>query len=255
MNLLQYVRLKILDSIPRRRASSDEKQLFLNAEGNPKLLTPTGAVQSVIVATPDIGTTDNAIARTDGATGAMIQNSDVLIDDSGNITTVNAIRFVLVPTVSHIEGQIHWNDTDKTLEIDTNETDVALQVGQEMYIRAVNDTGAPLADGTPVYISGVQGQRPKVNLADASSAATSRTTIGLATHTIGNNNTGFITTFGLVRGLDTTAWTEGDILYISTTAGQLTNVAPTPPDEIVRIGIVLYSHATQGIIFVQPASW
>ena len=38
--------------------------------------------------------TDNAIARFDGATGKIIQNSSVTIDDSGNIATSGTVRIV-----------------------------------------------------------------------------------------------------------------------------------------------------------------
>ena len=51
--------------------------------------------QSILSASGDVtgpaGATDDAIARYDGATGKLIQNSTVLIDDSGNITATGSL--------------------------------------------------------------------------------------------------------------------------------------------------------------------
>ena len=50
-----------------------------------------------------------------------------------------------------------------------------------------NKTGADIGDGVVVYLSGAQGQRPKVALAKANAEATSQTTIGITTEAIAKN--------------------------------------------------------------------
>lgn len=178
---------------------------------------------------------------------------------SNNFDNINALQFDTTPTHVHSEGSIHWDDDDKTLHVDTEVTGTALQVGQEQWVRCTNKTGAQLNNGEAVYVNGAQGQRPTVALADADTETTSRSSIGLMTQDLADNGTGYVTTFGLVRGLDTTGtpvsetWTAGETLYLSTTAGKLTNVMPTTTRYAVRVGIVLYAHATEGIIFVSVA--
>jgi len=97
-----------------------------------------------------------------------------------------------------------------------------------------------------------------VKLAQANNDANSTTTIGLVTETIAQNQEGFITTFGLVREINTTGslqgetWADGDVLYLSPTiAGQITNIKPTAPQHLVTIGYVEYAHAVHGKIFVK----
>jgi hypothetical protein len=97
-----------------------------------------------------------------------------------------------------------------------------------------------------------------VDLAKADSDLNSAATIGLVTETINVNQEGFVTTNGIVRGINTTGslrgetWADGDVLYLSpTTAGALTNVKPIAPQHLVVLGTLIYAHATQGKILVK----
>jgi hypothetical protein len=124
----------------------------------------------------------------------------------------------------------------------------------------VNKTGADLLEANYqcVKISGAQGQRPKVALAQANNDANSADTIGLVTETIANNQEGFVTDSGIVSKINTTGslqgetWADGDVLYLSgTTAGRLTNVKPQAPIHTVIVGFVVYAHNNQGKIYVK----
>jgi hypothetical protein len=56
-----------------------------------------------------------------------------------------------------------------------------------------------------------------------------------------------------VRDLDTSAFAVGDLLYASpTVAGELTNVKPTAPDNVIPLASCVTSNATTGVIFVRP---
>jgi hypothetical protein len=139
---------------------------------------------------------------------------------------------------------------------------VTLQIGQESVLRVVNKTATNInlleANYQAVRVTGAQGQRLKVDLAQATNDNLSAETIGLVTETINNNQEGFITTSGIVRGINTTGslqgetWADGDILYLSpTTAGNATKVKPTAPNHLVILGYVIHAHITQGSIFVK----
>ena len=165
-------------------------------------------------------------------------------------------------TVPTTAGSVYYNDTDGTLNVILKGGNVTLQVGQEQVVRVVNKTATNIslleANYQAVRITGAQGQRPKVDLAQATTDLLSAETIGLVTETIANNAEGFITTSGLVRGINTTGslqgetWADGDILYLSpTTAGNVTKVKPTAPNHLIVIGYVIYAHATQGTIYVK----
>jgi hypothetical protein len=163
------------------------------------------------------------------------------------------------PTAGAV-GRMRWNDTDGTIDVGLKGGNVNLQLGQEQFIRVVNKTGATLTEANYqcVRISGAQGQRPKVALAQANNDANSGDTIGLVTETIADNLEGFVTTSGIVRDINTTGslqsetWLDGDILYLSgTTAGRVTNIKPSAPIHLVIVGYVIHAHATQGKIFVK----
>jgi hypothetical protein len=188
-----------------------------------------------------------------GSTIAISGNTDVKDND---IININSLKFKLTASHVHDEGSVYWSEIDKTLNIDTEINNVVLQVGQEQYLRAINKTGIQIDNGQIVYISGAQGNRPAVTLADNATGSICCRTIGVATHDILNDRTGYIATFGLVRELNTTGtpygetWSEGEILYVGNTSGSITNILPVSPNFMVKVGYVINAHISEGIIFV-----
>jgi hypothetical protein len=149
-------------------------------------------------------------------------------------------------------GLIRWSDVDRCAEIVT-EGGVTIQLGQEETIYVRNASGVALAEGDAVYVTGATGQRATVAKATANSA-TAQKTIGLITTTggIADNGFGFVTIAGLVRTLNTSAYSEGAELWLSpTVAGGLTATQPSAAAQrIVRVGYVVRSHANHGQILV-----
>ena len=143
-------------------------------------------------------------------------------------------------------GAVSWNPDEGTLDIQ-QPNGVTLQVGQETQIHVVNKSGATIPNGAVVYLTGAQGNRPTVALAEADVLSHSHA-IAVATQALANNAEGYVTLLGLVRELNTAAFTEGAALYLSDTPGGLTATAPT--SRVVRIGFVVRSHATVGSILV-----
>jgi len=187
--------------------------------------------------------------------------SDVNLGEFGLLT--GNLEFDNTPTnLPTNAGSVYYNDTDGTLDLILKGGNVKLQIGQEQVVRVVNKTATNInlleANYQAVRVTGSQGQRLKVDLAQATSDLLSAETIGLVTETINNNQEGFITTSGLVRNINTTGslqgetWVDGDIIYLSpTTAGNLTKVKPVAPNHLVIIGYVIHAHIKQGSIFVK----
>ena len=175
------------------------------------------------------------------------------------------VEFDQTPTGTAGVGVMRWNDTDGTVDLGLKGGNVTLQVGQEQVLRVVNKTGADLLESQYravrirlVSEGGAQGQRLAVVLAQGDNDPDSTTTIGIVTETITNNQEGFITTSGEVRGINTTGslqgetWADGDILYLSpSVAGGITKVKPTAPDHSLQLGYVVYAHINNGKIFVK----
>lgn len=141
---------------------------------------------------------------------------------SGNF---NNIDFTPRPDAEtpYKEGRIYYSDDTKTFNAYLDKSDVTLNIGQEQYVRGVNKSASTILNGMAVYISGTQGNRPKIWPAIGSDDYHTSHLIGIATHDIPNNEEGLVTTFGIIGGLNTSSYEAGDILYLSNiSAGNLT---------------------------------
>lgn len=115
-----------------------------------------------------------------------------------------------------------------------------------------NSTGSTINKGQAVYISGSNGDNALISLADADAEATSSKTLGLVTANITDGSLGTIVTNGLLRGVDTSAATAGDSVWLSGTAGSVVFAAPpAKPAHSVYLGVVVRVHAVNGAILVK----
>ena len=156
--------------------------------------------------------------------------------------------------------RMQWNDDDGTIDVGLN-ADVVLQVGQEMQFYAKNTSGGAIDNGSPVMFTGTIGASGKLTFskAVADGSITSLYMMGVATEDIPNNGFGYITSFGKVRGFNTSGapysetWADGDIIYFSpTVAGGWTNVLPAAPNLDLPVAVVLTAATGgSGSIFVR----
>lgn len=163
---------------------------------------------------------------------------------------MNHIQFYSNPKhPSEVKRAMAWNDDDDTVNL-FHSDGVVQQIGEEIYARATNTSGAVITNGQAVALdpAGPGFQR---HIADGTIPIVY--TIGLATQPIDAGDVGRVTFWGQVRGVDTSGFSVGDILYVSaTTLGALTNVRPTSPDFVIPMGVVVVSDAAVGQIYVRP---
>ena len=201
--------------------------------------------------------TDNAIVRFDATTGKLIQNSAVTIDDAGNEANINAITFDTTPTTPPTaEGTLYWDSADgsQTLSLVMAGGNAVQQIGEEQYYRI--KASSAITEGQVVMFTGTVGASGALTGAPAYglTAATASYVMGIATENIALNGWGYVTSFGLVRQIDTSAFTAGDILYLDpTVAGGLTTSIPSAPNPKVQVCACIYSSASIGSYFVRPS--
>ena len=148
---------------------------------------------------------------------------------------------------------LRWNSQDGTLDVEMGLDGVIQQVGLEQYMVVKNETGSTLSDGKVIGFAGASGNRITGQKYIADGTMPAIYCIGVATMDILDGKEGYVTTYGYVRDIDTSAWSVGDVLYASPdTAGELTNVKPTVPDITVPVAAVITSDATTGVIMVRP---
>ena len=164
------------------------------------------------------------------------------------------------PEIAYNVGEVAWNSDDGTLDVGQYNGTI-LQIGQETQYYARNTSGVTVNNGTPVMFTGTVGSSGKLTfgLAVADGSVPADYMMGVATQTIANNDFGYITHFGLVRGFDTTGspygetWADGDLLYFDpATPGTWTNVQPQAPNIDVPVAVVVNAGSGgSGSIFVR----
>ena len=176
--------------------------------------------------------------------------------DSGSVK----FNTTMDPTVDSVTIGGHtvgWNADEGTLDVVL--AGATLQVGQEHLIRVRNNTASPIVNGSVVMATGTIGNSGRITVGPAQiTNVNARYVLGVVTETIAAGADGFCTTFGKVRGIDTSGsvsgetWVDGDVLYVKDSGnGLLTKVVPTDTQVKLPIAIVVSAHATTGTLFVR----
>jgi hypothetical protein len=189
----------------------------------------------------------------DLATVLGIGNSAGLFNidlNNNDLLNTDKIDFNLATTDTAGVGQLVWNSTDGTLDLGL-QGGLINRIGQQVVVKARNTSGSLISKGSVVKVVGVAGGFIGINLAQADNDANSSTAFGIVAENIADSSNGFVGINGIIHGLNTNAFTEGDILYLSpTVAGEITNVKPVSPAHIVVVGYVAKKSATDGHILL-----
>ena len=173
------------------------------------------------------------------------------------LTDVNKLNLSTDTNLVAGVGQMTWNPDENTVDVGLN--GATLQIGQEQLIRVRNSTASPIVNGSAVMATGTIGNSGRITVGPAQiTNANARYVLGVVTETIAAGADGFCTTFGKVRGIDTSGsvsgetWVDGDVLYVKDSGnGLLTKVVPTDTQVKLPIAIVVSAHATTGTLFVR----
>ncbi len=251
-------------------ASASEGDVYYNTAIDAIKVYANGAwttVGSEAFKTVSVSGQNNVVADSSTDTLTLVAGTNVSIttDDTADSITINStgaytsvdsitypdyITFDTTPETTPTEtGSLFWDSGDGVPAVVLN-ANVNLSLGQEQVALVKNATGASIAKGKVVYINGAQGQRPTITLSDADTETTSSKTFGLTAEAIADGAEGFVTTFGVLRGVNTDGLTEGAALWLSSTAGGYTTTIPAEPAHSVFLGYVVKANASSGEIFV-----
>ena len=174
--------------------------------------------------------------------------------DDNLIQNIEQAAFNLSPATSPGVGKLQWNSTDGTLDLGLLGGVVVAQLSEENVAYVTQKTGETIPDGRVVMVIGSSGQRIQVTPTNISFGNPLDLAFGVTTENIDDSQDGYVTPFGLVRGINTSSWDEGTFLWADpTTPGLLTDVRPTAPDRPVFVGVVIKKGGTGvGSIFVLP---
>jgi hypothetical protein len=148
-----------------------------------------------------------------------------------------------------------WFDEDNQSIAYYDENGNKTILDQVVKVRIKNNQGATITRGQVVRVctTGFAGNLTCVRLAQANTANNSNVVGVVLDSSITNGSVGKVVEFGKVEGLNTSAYTVGDVLWLDpSSAGSLTTSKPTYPNFAVRIGYVTRVSATEGSIIVLP---
>ena len=221
-------------------AGTSGQVLTSNGASAPTWSSPTGGD----VVGP-ASSTDNAVARFDGATGKLIQNSGVIVSDTNGVSGVLSLLFSgSVPAITTTPGMLWFDSTTDTLNLQQN--NITQQIGEELFVygkasAAINDSPLQIIRKTgTVGASGVITFGPTISGMTDPGAI-----IGVATEPIASGFFGRITSFGIVHGITTNGtaygetWHDNDDIWYNPTTGNPTNVKPSAPNMKTKVGTVI----------------
>jgi trimeric autotransporter adhesin len=155
------------------------------------------------------------------------------------MTNVQYIDFNTTTSYAPSAGRLTWDLTHGTLDLGLTGT-VNLLIGQRTVAQIYNNSGVTLPKGKAVKVTGASGQRLTGALAQADSDSDSATIFGLMLETVSNLGTGYVATDGVVTNVDTAAYSDGAIVYLSpVSAGELTPTKPIAPQHLVQMGYIV----------------
>lgn len=159
--------------------------------------------------------------------------------DNDFMTNVQYIDFNTTTSYATSAGRLTWDITHGTLDLGLTGT-VNLLIGQRTVAQIYNNSGVTLPKGKAVKVTGASGQRLTGALAQADSDSDSATIFGLMLETVSNLGTGYVATDGVVNNVDTAAYSDGAIVYLSpVSAGELTPTKPVAPQHLVQMGYIV----------------
>jgi len=178
-----------------------------------------------------------------------------MLVDQRNYDVVDAASILLTARATsaaptEVAGLMWYNSDRGVFQMFTDIPGTMLDVGEETRTRIVNKTLSPLLNGDVVYISGASGSKTAIALADADIETQTDATIGVLTMDLADNQEGYAVSVGTIHDLNTNAYAEGTILYLSQTPGKWSITPPIQPASVVQIGIIQRQHATQGELLV-----
>ena len=171
------------------------------------------------------------------AIGEMEFESDALFDNQASAPSNPSSGVKVYTSQTNGFNRLRMLNADGTI----------FAFNRDIFYICYNNTGSSLAKGQLVYINGTFGTVPTVALAKANSSTTAPA-VGLVIDAVATGNYLRVQVGGSISGFDTSAFTAGSTVYLSSTvAGGLTATEPLAPNISQAIGTVTNSNVSGSI--------
>jgi hypothetical protein len=180
-----------------------------------------------------------------GSTGQFVTGSVVRPSQTGAFLTTGAAdnRYALQSATGN------FVTTGQTGNFLTSGTPI-----ETIQLYAKNDESFTLYKGQAVYIGGANGTNALIKRASNTGELTSSKTIGLLAQNLNADDFGYIISEGILEGINTSAATAGDPMWLGTTGDLIfgTGNKPYGNNHLVYLGVVLRSQSSNGKVYIKP---
>lgn len=182
------------------------------------------------------------------ATAPVIQNNNSVVTDYLDFNTTTPAPAIKV-------GRVYWNGGYTLNLAMTPNVNQSIGESQFYYIKA----SAAITKGQLIMFDGAVGASGVLKGKPSTGVTNGQYIMGIASEDIANNAFGLVSSFGLVRGFNTTGtpygevWADGDILYYNPSfAGGLSkNLPAAPTPHVVVASVINAAPAGSGSVFVR----
>jgi len=185
-------------------------------------------------------------------TGGTIFQSGVTANTISQTTYIDFTTGSTNP--SSVAGRLFFDSTQKSLSyFDITNNQVPIAMGQQLYTRVWNATGAQIDKGKVIAITGTSNNLPSAILARNTHSTTSARPIGVAAENIPNGSEGLVLNNGILSGITLNTFSNGDTLYLSDTVpgGYVSSTSLLSfTARTNEIGYVLQTGTTTGKLYV-----
>jgi hypothetical protein len=225
-------------------SESSVQQLEVGVVGPQGPTGPIGPTGATGAGVPEGGLTGQLLTKTSGDDYDTEWTSEPRVD---------SLQFDVEAAVGDLqEGQLAWNADEGTLELGKN--GVSNYVGAETMVLCRNASNTvTIPKGTAVMFAGTLGAsgRIKVTPMVANGTQPGYVFFGVTDQSILGGVDGYVTVFGKIRGVNTSAYVDGDVLWCNpAVAGGFTKVEPQAPNLKLAVAAVV-SAGNNGVIFVR----
>jgi hypothetical protein len=194
---------------------------------------------------PEAGTTGQVLAK------ASDTNFDT--EWTSALTGIESISFDTDAAVDPVaDGQLTWNADEGTLEL--GKGGISNYIGQETMVLCRNASNTvTIPKGTAVMFAGTVGASGRIKVAPMVADGTfpGYVFFGVTDQDILGASDGYVTVFGKIRGVNTSAYVDGDVLWCNpAAAGGFTKTEPQAPNLKLAVAAVV-SAGNNGTIFVR----
>ena len=182
------------------------------------------------------------------------QNANSVSITGGTVTGItnlgsDYLQLNVAATVTPAVGKIWWNGgTTLNVGMTANVT-APVNESEFVYIKA----SSAITKGQVVMFTGSVGASGIITGAPATGVTDGTYIMGIAAETLALNDFGLVQSFGYLRGINTAAYIDGDVLwYDPTVTGGLTKTLPVAPNVKVQLAAVINaSSGGSGEIFIR----